>query len=204
MSHDTDTEFHGEHARNYNKRPSFWYTKSLVDTTRLRLKPGQRLLDVGCGTGTDLEKLRARYGESVELYGVEPSKDMLKQVPQTVVESRNVHFSNATADKLPYADNFFDYVTCSLVLHHLSDDDRQKALKEMHRVLKPDAMVLIKEWGQPRNVFGRFIAWFWRDHAYISQSTSKDLQALLKQAGFKQVEILSVKRGIMYQLSGTK
>lgn len=202
MSH--DTEFHGTHARNYNKRPSFWHTKSLVDTTRLQLKPGQSLLDVGCGTGRDMEKLLTRYGEGVELYGLEPSQDMLKQVPQQVTKSRNVRLSNARADKLPYADNFFNYVTCSLVLHHLSDNDRQKALQEMHRVLKPSGTVLIKEWGQPRNVFGRLIAWLWRNHAYVSKNTSADLPSLVKQAGFKQVKILSVKRGIMYQLAATK
>lgn len=198
------TEFHGAHARNYNKRPSFWHTKSLVDSTRLQLKPGQRLLDVGCGTGTDLEKLFVRFGEDVELYGVEPSKDMLKQISKTVSESRTVHLSNAKAGKLPYKDNFFDYVTCSLVLHHLSDSDQQKALEEMRRVIKPNGTVLIKEWGRPQNVFGRFIAWFWRNHAYVHKNTSSDLQAQLAEAGFKQVEILSVKRGILYQLSATK
>lgn len=198
------SEFHGTHACNYNKRPSFWQTRSLVDTAQLQLKPKQKLLDIGCGTGTDLEKLFTRYGESVELYGIEPSKDMLKQMSQTVSGSQNVHLSNASADKLPYDDGFFDYVTCSLVLHHLSDNDQQKALQEMHRVLKPGGRVLIKEWGKPRNIFGRFIAWFWRNHAYVYKSTSNDLRSLLKQARFKEVEVLSVKRGIMYQLSGIK
>lgn len=198
------SEFHGAHARNYNKRPSFWQTSSLVDTTLLRLKPKQRLLDVGCGTGTDLEKLFVRYGESVELYGVEPSKDMLQQLSQSVSESQTVYLSNATADKLPYADSFFNYVTCSLVLHHLSDDDQQKALQEMYRVLIPGGRVLVKEWGRPQNISGRLIAWFWRNHAYVHKSTSTDLLLLLKRAGFKDAEVLSVKRGIMYQLSGVK
>lgn len=199
-----ETEFHGAHAQSYNKRPSFWRSKSLADSTRLQLKSGQRLVDVGCGTGTDLEKLLARYGESVELYGAEPSEDMLKQMPPKVAKSQNVHLARATADNLPYTDNFFDYITCSLVLHHVSDDDRQKALREMRRVLKPGGTVLIKDWGQPRGNFGRVAAWFWRNHAYVSQNTSRDWPALLEQAGFGQVEVLSVRRGIMYQLAATK
>ena len=202
MSH--NSEFHGAHARSYGQRPSFWRTKSLVDSRRLQLKPGQRLLDVGCGTGTDLENLFARYGKNVELYGAEPSEDMLKQMRREVVESPNVHLTNATATKLPYADNFFDYVTCSLVLHHVPDGDRQTALKEMHRALKPGGTVLIKEWGQPRSTLGRFIARFWRNHAYVGKSIAHDLQSSLRQAGFKRVEVLSVKRGIMYQLAATK
>jgi ubiquinone/menaquinone biosynthesis C-methylase UbiE len=202
MSH--STEFQGAHARNYNRRPSFWYSKSLVDSGRLRLKRGQRLLDVGCGTGTDLEKLFARYGENVELYGAEPSKDMLEQVPQNVAESPHTHLSNTGAGKLPYADDFFDYVTCSLVLHHVPEGDRPQVLRELLRVLKPGGTVLIKEWGQPRSTMGRFIAWFWRNHAYVRKSTADDLPSSLKQAGFRRIEVLSVKRGIMYQLAAIK
>src|SRR6185312_5745895 len=197
-------EFHGTHARNYNKRPSFWHTKSLIDTARLQLKPGQTLLDVGCGTGKDLEKLFARYGEEVKLYGIDNSKDMLLQVPRAVAESPNVRLKDGRADKLPYTDNSFDYVTCSLVLHHLPQSEQQKALQEMCRVLKSGGTVLIQDWGQPRNVFGRLIAWFWRNHAYVHESSSNDWRLVLSQAGFKQIKILSVKRGVMYQLAGVK
>jgi ubiquinone/menaquinone biosynthesis C-methylase UbiE len=198
------TEFHGTHAHNYGKRPSFWNTKSLVDSRPLKLASGQRVLDIGAGTGTDLEKLFARYGEDIELYGVEPSQDMLDQLSHRVATSQHVHLSNASADKLPYEDGFFDYVMCSLVLHHMSETDRQKALQEMYRVLKPGGTVLIKEWGQPQSFLGHFIAWFWRNHAYVSKSTSDDLPSLLKQANFKQVKVLSVKRGVLYQLAATK
>jgi len=199
-----DEEFHGAQARNYNKRPSFWSSKSLVDSERLQLKPGQRLLDVGCGTGVDLQKLFARYGNGVNLYGVDPSEDMLKQVPEGFAKNKNVHLDRATALELPYSSSYFDFVTCSLVLHHLQEADQQKALQEMRRVLKPGGVVLIKDWGRPRNVFGRFIAWLWHNHAYVSKSASKDWLMALRQAGFKQVEIVSIKRGIMYQLAATK
>ncbi len=199
-----DGEFQGAHAHRYNQRPSFWRSQSVIDLPQLQLKPGQRLLDVGCGTGTDLGKLFKRYGDTVELYGVDPSGDMLKQMPKQAASSQSIQLEQASATKLPYASDFFDYVTCSLVLHHLPSPDQQKALREMYRVLKPGGVALIKEWGKPKNSFGRIISWLWRNHAYVSKSTSIDFQESLLQTGFKKVEIISIKRVILYRLAATK
>lgn len=55
--------------------------------------------------------------------------------------------------KLPFADNHFDVVYSSLVLHHLKTEDKKKAFKEIHRVLKNDGFFLLADFGKPKNRF---------------------------------------------------
>ncbi|HUQ30807.1 MAG TPA: class I SAM-dependent methyltransferase, partial [Pyrinomonadaceae bacterium] len=91
-----------------------------------------RILDVGCGTGANLELL-GKYGEA---FGVDVSEEALSFCRARGLE--NVR--HGAAEKLPYEDGSFDLVTGLDVVEHLDDD--VAGLSEMHRVLKPGGRAL--------------------------------------------------------------
>ena len=92
-----------------------------------------RILDVGCGTGANLELL-ARYGD---VEGVDISQDALAFCRARGLES----VRHGAAEKLPYEDGEFDLVTSFDMVEHLDDD--VAGLKEMRRVLRPGGRALL-------------------------------------------------------------
>ncbi|GAA4415757.1 hypothetical protein GCM10023148_12340 [Actinokineospora soli] len=105
----------------------------------LDVRPGERALDVGSGTGRDVAALRAAGADAV---GVEPNPGM-----RSVSASRHGdHFVDGDAYRLPFDDASFDAVRCERVFQHLSDPARAAA--EIHRVLRPGgrAVVLDSDW----------------------------------------------------------
>ena len=104
-----------------------------------------RVLDVGTGTGALAIALKERLGD-IEMHAVDPSEQMLARARLNGVRAGTVvHFRQAWAQELPYADNEFDAVTCAAVLHHIPVAQRAAAVAEMRRVLRPGARGVIVE-----------------------------------------------------------
>ena len=89
-----------------------------------------RVLDLGCGTGSYLQ-CQSKYHENIEWHGLDPSPEML-QLASKKVPYATLHL--AKAEKMPFTNHFFDYVTSRFSFHHFESQD--KALEEVHRVLK--------------------------------------------------------------------
>lgn len=102
-----------------------------------RYKSGGKLLDVGCGTGHFLKFLKNRY-PSWETFGVEPS-DLLRKF---AIQNTGSSIKNGKLHKIPFADEYFDVITCYDVLEH--SVDLKKNILELKRVLKPDGLLFIQ------------------------------------------------------------
>lgn len=104
-----------------------------------------KLLDLGCGSGRNFWRVRGQ-----ELYGVDFSKGMLKLARENAKKKRiDGRFSVMDADKLDFADNYFEGVLCWAVLHCVeSREKRLEVLGEIHRVLKRGGEALISSWGK--------------------------------------------------------
>jgi ubiquinone/menaquinone biosynthesis C-methylase UbiE len=102
---------------------------------------GGRVLEVGGGTGANLQ----HYGPAVKTLTVtEPDPHMLKRLQRKVVGYRTpVTVLRAPAEDLPFDDGSFDLVVSTLVL--CSTDDQPRALRELHRVLRPGGQLLFME-----------------------------------------------------------
>ncbi|HVS27999.1 MAG TPA: class I SAM-dependent methyltransferase [Solirubrobacteraceae bacterium] len=100
-----------------------------------------RVIEVGAGTGLNL----ALYPDAVsELILTEPEEPMAKRLERRLISvGRNAEVVRAPAERLPFADDSFDYAVSTLVLCTVSDPDR--ALAELRRVLKPDGRLLFIE-----------------------------------------------------------
>ncbi|MBL7183558.1 MAG: class I SAM-dependent methyltransferase [Anaerolineae bacterium] len=94
---------------------------------------GQRILDVGCGLGTYVKKMRAF---SQEVYGVDVDPEKVAEASRTLP---NIHL--APAERLPFPDGFFDVVLLHEVIEHVEDD--RQAIREAHRVIGGGGRIVI-------------------------------------------------------------
>ena len=103
------------------------------------LRPGQRALEVGCGTGIFLEAA-ATTGASI--VALDLSADLLAQARARVAAAGKVRLSLGNAEQMPFRDASFDAAYGSSILHHLNIDS---ALAEVHRVLRPGGRIVFTE-----------------------------------------------------------
>jgi ubiquinone/menaquinone biosynthesis C-methylase UbiE len=142
---------HGHHAAVL--RSHTWRTAQNSAAYLLpELKPGQRLLDVGCGPGTITADLAALVAPG-RVTGIENVPGILEQATRHAAEAgvTNAVFEVADVHALPYADDSFDVVHAHQVLQHVTDP--VQALREMRRVCRPGGVVAARE--------SDFAAFFW-------------------------------------------
>jgi ubiquinone/menaquinone biosynthesis C-methylase UbiE len=127
----------------------------LVESACLGNNPAPRILDICCGTGSVILTFEERYPESMAI-GYDFSHGMLCKAREKNNAGR-VIFVEGDAVALPFVDNSFDVVTCSHALYELKGESREKALREMKRVVRPDGLVLIMEHEIPRRPLIRLL-----------------------------------------------
>ncbi len=115
----------------------------------LNPQPGDRILDLGCGTGT-LALMIKRSQPQVEVDGLDADPVMLARAQRKSAEAGlPMSFQTGMAQNLPYEDGAFDAVVSSLFFHHLEREQKIAAFNEIHRVLAPGGLVRIADWGRP-------------------------------------------------------
>ncbi len=110
---------------------------------RVPLRPGLRVLDVGCGTGA-LEYRLLLQCPDLEIVGVDVSSGMLAKARAKFPDAPNVTFVRARAERLPLPDASFELILSSSALHYFSDP--AEALREMRRVGVSGGRVAILDW----------------------------------------------------------
>jgi ubiquinone/menaquinone biosynthesis C-methylase UbiE len=115
------------------------------------LQPGERILDVACGTGLVSLRMAATVGASGAVVGTDISGEMVDEARRIAARRQlaNVRFERADAEALPFADAAFDAAVCGLGLMYVPDP--VKALAEMRRLLRPGGRAAAAVWGARRN-----------------------------------------------------
>lgn len=108
--------------------------------------PGQKVLDVACGTGT-VSRILADHGSTVT--GLDFSQGMITQAVARHGDHPLIDFTQGDATDLPFEDNTFDVTTVSFGIRNVQEP--KKALAEMFRVTKPGGMILVCEFSHPTN-----------------------------------------------------
>ena len=109
-----------------------------------QLKPGDHVLDVGCGTGDLALAAKTAVGASGTVYGIDPSPEMIARARRKAdLNAMDVQFQTGVIEKLAFPDNEFDVVLISFVIHHLPGDDlKAQGLAEVFRILRPGGRFL--------------------------------------------------------------
>ncbi len=118
---------------------------------------GSRLLDICCGTGSLLEHLAKKTGDSGLVVGVDFSFGMLTVAGDKTRGSRRVFLVQADAGRLPFKTQIFDALTCAHAFYELKGDSQERALGEIARTLKPGKPFLMMEHDIPQKRFIRML-----------------------------------------------
>jgi arsenite methyltransferase len=110
-----------------------------------RLEPGERVLDLGSGAGTDSLIAAQMVGEDGSVTGVDMTPEMLAKARQAAAEMgvRNVEFVEAEAERLPFPDESFDVVISNGVIDLIPDKDA--VFDELFRVLRSGGRMQIAD-----------------------------------------------------------
>lgn len=120
-----------------------------------KIKPDDRILDLGCGTGTFAVLTKTRYPEA-SVRGLDGDPDILVRAREKVMAACvSVDFDESMSFSTPYSDNEFDTVFSSLFFHHLKSEDKLRTIKEVFRVLRPGGEFHVCDWGRPSNPFSK-------------------------------------------------
>ncbi|MGB3461557.1 MAG: class I SAM-dependent methyltransferase [Rhodanobacter lindaniclasticus] len=146
--------------------------------------PGERVLDVGCGTGSLALMAKTRVGTNGTVYGVDASEQMLKRaVRKARRRAVQVDFRLASVEALPLPDRGFDVVFSTLMLHHLPRPVRRQCAGEMARVLRDGGRVLVVDFHASTR--GHKGPMHLHRHGGVAQ---EEVTSILAEAGFRVLQ----------------
>ncbi len=104
-------------AANYDNK-IFDYFRSMQKKViaLLDLKENVRVLNVGCGTGWAVRYTSQLAGDNGEIYGIDISSMMIEKAKEHSKGYKNVFFSQADSENMPFEDNYYDFLICMIIL----------------------------------------------------------------------------------------
>ncbi len=149
-------------------------------------KTSGKVLDLGSGSGRHLVKIK-----SGKMYLVDFSKEMLKLAEEKAKREKiNAEFKQANLWEIPYENEFFDYAICISALHCIEEENREKVVRELYRVLKKGGKAEIGVWNIKSKRFKnsqkeKYIGWTDKGKRYYYLYDEKEIHDLFKKFGFK-------------------
>jgi ubiquinone/menaquinone biosynthesis C-methylase UbiE len=111
--------------------------------------PGQRILDLGCGTGTLAIQMKLREPDA-EVVGLDADPAMLSQAREKAERAGvELTLTEGFSNELPFEDGSFDRVLSTLFFHHLDPDPKRQTAREIARVLRKGGELHVADWGKP-------------------------------------------------------
>ena len=154
------------------------------------LRPGDRVLDLACGTGT-LTILAKQLYPSITIMGLDGDAAVLGKAREKArFAGVAVNFELALAQQIPFPDSSLDIVLSSLFFHHLTRESKLAVLREVLRVLKPAGELHVADWGRAANPLMRLLFYFVQlldGFANTTDNVAGRLPDLMRAAGFAAV-----------------
>lgn len=159
-------------------------------------EPGERVLDVGCGTGVVARQVASRLGARAAVTGFDLSPNMLVVAQAAAArEGVTIDWREGSAEQLPFEDGSFDLVLCQFALMFFAD--KAAALAEMHRVLTGDGRLLLSVWQSlDRHPFYQTLHGVIQRRLGVSAlqdifalGSAEELRSLLTSARFERAEV---------------
>jgi demethylmenaquinone methyltransferase/2-methoxy-6-polyprenyl-1,4-benzoquinol methylase len=144
--------------------------------------PTSKVLDVATGTGAQARAFAERCREVV---GIDISEHMLR-VARRQNRSSNLELLRADATELPFGDGSFDVSCISFALHEMPPGVRERVVREMTRVTKPEGTIVLVDYGLPRSAAGRSLVYHivkLYERERYAEFIRSDLRAFLRELG---------------------
>ena len=158
-------------------------------------QPGETCIDLGCGTGTDLIRLREAVGESGTVYGIDIAEGMLAKARRTIERFRytNVTLVRSELEVLQLGSRLADLVISNCTLNHASD--KHAVWSEINRVLKKGGRFVVSDIYSTEPVPAQYAS----DPAAVAECwagavTREEYMSILQQTGFRNIQVLEESR----------
>lgn len=133
------------------------FKRRLLD--RAAIEPGDRVLDLACGTGTLAIEAKRRV-PAAELVGIDGDEEMLVRAREKAAGAGvEIGFDEGLSTALPYTDGSFDRVLSTLFFHHLDIAGKRATITELARVLRPGGELHVADWGRPSDPLMGLLSW---------------------------------------------
>ncbi|MBU1922271.1 class I SAM-dependent methyltransferase [Patescibacteria group bacterium] len=148
--------------------PAYYLRRAILHPIRTTLyqaiksSNAKLILDIGCGDGGLLDRLFDN--NNIELIGVDSSPAIISRARKNRVHN---HLFLADAEKLPFANEYFDAIIVSLILHGVDNIKGKQILGEAGRVLKKHGTIIVIDFSLPQNFIGKIIGFLFRQEEKI-------------------------------------
>jgi ubiquinone/menaquinone biosynthesis C-methylase UbiE len=157
-----------------------------------RIKTGESVLDVACGTGTLAIEIKKNHPKAT-VAGIDGDRGIVARARAKAEDAGvEIDFTYGLSTELPYDARSFDVVVSTLFFHHLTDEAKADSAVEMRRVLRPGGRVLIADWGRPQDPLMRLMflnVQLLDGFSNTSSNVAGRLSEFLRDAGLKRVSV---------------
>ncbi len=164
---------------------NFFKEKVLGECT---FRGDERVLDIGCGTGTLLHELKKMH-PNTDVHGLDPDKKLIDHTSAKLQASGfGAVLKKGFAQELPHETASFDYCFSTLVFHHLRPPLKKQAFEELYRVLTPGGHAVIVDF---KKIKYPFLAWLYivqEDYQSLHSNFSGDLEKLIHTSPFTVIK----------------
>ncbi|OBA66264.1 SAM-dependent methyltransferase [Mycolicibacterium elephantis] len=152
------------------------------------LADGQRVLEIGCGTGNVITRVQRRH-TGIEAVGCDPDPRALARARRKARGLAGIRFDRGYAQELPYADGEFDRVLSSMMWHHLDDRVKPQAAAEIFRVLRPGGRLYLLDVGGPMSADDGRAARRMLRSTHLAGSLGDAIPRLMRSVGFDCAQV---------------
>ena len=165
------------------------------------IQPGERVLDLGCGTGELSLQLKQRQ-PAAQVVGLDPDTKALARAEQKRRQAGcEIEWLEGYAGRAPFPAHSFDQVVSSLMIHHLTSEQKRDAFRDVLRLLRPGSSFYLLDFGPPKNSLERGLTAVFHHDDRMADNLDGRLPEWLRETGFEDVREVESHRTLFGRVS---